>query len=98
MPADVLYKLLLLPAIFALYAFTCHWNSPENRRNWLRTIAVANISYALATAVLVYEHYDTLEWPGVLYFGVEIPVVGVIAMAEWRISSAPPPIISRDIV
>jgi hypothetical protein len=29
MPADVLYKLLLLPAIFALYTFTCHRNSNE---------------------------------------------------------------------
>ena len=84
MPSAVLYRLSLLIVVYALFSFYCYRRTPENWPPFLRGIATANLLYAVLTMVLVRIYFDQLTTLGLLYFALELLVLGAIAYIEFQ--------------
>jgi len=87
MPRNILYLLALLPCFFAAYSFLCHFLIHNNWRTFLMIIALANTSYCILTIGLLIVHYRNLTILGLLYFLLELLIVGILITAEIRASS-----------
>jgi len=84
MPKDILYLLTSLACILCLYSLGCYFFVTQNRRLYLKGIAIANFLYCCATIVLVIIHYTSLTIYGLTYFLVELFVVIVLVSIELR--------------
>ncbi|HMQ81477.1 MAG TPA: hypothetical protein PKA00_01165 [Saprospiraceae bacterium] len=83
MPVTVLYFLASLALIFFIYSLLCFLYVKASWRNFLKGIAAVNLLYCCLTLCLVFIHWDDLSVWGLLYFGMEIVVVSVLAVLEW---------------
>ena len=86
MPKEVLYYLALAAIVFFLYSFCLFLWFPDNWRGFLRIIAVANLIYCGVTLSLIVFLHTQLTTLGLFYFILEIIVIIVLAMIEWRTS------------
>ncbi|MCO6487363.1 MAG: hypothetical protein J5I98_03045 [Phaeodactylibacter sp.] len=84
MPPKVLYPLAAIAGVFAVYSLSCCFFLTQNRRPFLRGIAVANLLYCCLTLGLVFYFYPQLTALGVAYFLVEITVVLILAGVELK--------------
>ncbi len=84
MPRKALYFLSSIACVFAVYSFSCFLRLSENWRPYLKIIAVANLLYCGLTLVLVVYLYQRLAILGLLYFIVELIIVSILAIFEWR--------------
>ena len=84
MPHKILYGLAALAGLFTIYSF---WNYIWFKENWqpyLRAIAIVNLLYCGLTAVLViYFRHELTKW-GLLYFLLEMLVIIVLVVIEFR--------------
>lgn len=87
MPATTLYLLAFIPCIFVLYDVVCYLKVRENKRLFLKGIAVANLSYCLLSIVMLIYHYEQLTYLGILYFIGELIIVVLLANLQLRIAS-----------
>ena len=56
----------------------------RNRPRWmLSTLVVANLAYALFAAVLLTQFYPSCTGLGVVYFGLEVVIIGGLGVLEW---------------
>jgi hypothetical protein len=85
MPQAVLYQLVPIAAVFALYSLGCYAGNPQNWRFFLYIIAIANLLYCLVTFILVVIHFEKLTAVGVAYFLMEKVVVASLAVLEIRV-------------
>ncbi|MCB0589408.1 MAG: hypothetical protein KDD06_29250 [Phaeodactylibacter sp.] len=85
MPRQALYPLAAIAGLFAVYSLSCYWRLSENRRPYLRVIAVANLLYCCLSLALVVYFYSQLTVLGVAYFLVEIAVVLILAGLEYNL-------------
>jgi len=86
MPKEVLYALSVAPLIFAIYSFSAHFFAKKNWSFYLRGIAFANLIYSLASISLVIANFSVLTKLGVLHFSVELIIILLLVMIEFRIS------------
>lgn len=87
MPVEVLYILAAVPAVFALYSFSCFFFVRERWRPFLKLIAIANSVYCLVSLAMIFYHYEELTKLGIAYFLVEIVIVLLLVGVEWRVAS-----------
>ena len=87
MPLNVLIILALVPGFFAFYSFACYFFLKDNWSPFLKSIAIANLLYCLVTIGLVIYHYEKLTFLGVGYFAIEVLVVSVLIVLEFKASS-----------
>lgn len=84
MPRTTLYFLAIWPCFFVLYdAWNYKKNASQSGR-FLRGIAIANFSYVMLSFGLLIYHYPQLTVLGLVYFILEIIIVGILAIIEWR--------------
>lgn len=88
MPSMALHKLAITACVFAAYSLVCYWQTPQNWRPYLKTIALANFCYCLYTIYLVIQLYDVLTLLGISYFVAEVIVVFALVAFEWKRSNA----------
>lgn len=87
MPARVLYVLLIIAVVYALFSLSCYLARPRPGKPYLRTMAIANVLYAVLTAGLLACYYSRLSAWGLLYFVLELMVLLSLSLLEWRASS-----------
>jgi hypothetical protein len=84
MPRKILYVLSTIAFGYASYSMYCYFFIAGNLRYLLRIIAVANSLYCLLTATLAILYYKQLSVLGIAYFIVEICVIVILVMLEWK--------------
>jgi hypothetical protein len=84
MPHDVLYLLAFLPVLFFIYSISCYSFIKNNWKPYLRIIAVVNILYCILSISMIIIHASSLTILGYVYFIVEVIIVGVLAVVEYR--------------
>ena len=82
MPLNTLYFLAVLPCIFAVYSFYCYFFVKDNYRPYMQGIAVANLLYCFITLGLVIFHFKSLAILGLLYFCIELIIIGWLISYE----------------
>jgi len=82
MPVNVLYVLAAFAAVFMTYSFTCFAIVPKKPKPLLQIIGIANLSYSLATLLLMFFHWSTLVTLGKVYFIGEVLIIWVLAYRE----------------
>ncbi|MGB0982883.1 MAG: hypothetical protein ACPG19_02515 [Saprospiraceae bacterium] len=87
MPKNELYILSFLAVGFATYSLFFSWKTPSNWQIYLKIISIINLIYCCLTLGLVFYHQDTITVLGVVYFLVEILIVGSLAIFEFKVSS-----------
>lgn len=87
MPRNVLYPLAIVACIFAIYSMSCYFFLPVHWRPYLKVIALANLTYCCLTLALVIFHYQSLMVLGLLYFLLELVVVGALIYIELRVAA-----------
>lgn len=85
MPTDVLYPLAGIALCFAVYSF-CGYLFAKKYGMYIRIIALANLSYCLASTVLTTINSHVLSTLGLMYFAGEIILIMVIAYIEWQVA------------
>lgn len=84
MPAQVLYVLGAVAAVFAVYSFSCYCWLKRSHRSFLAAIIIANLLYAVLSLGLVIYYFPQLSNWGLLYFAGEIIVILVLVSIEYR--------------
>lgn len=84
MPIEKLHFLAGLACVFMLYDIWCYFKKPNNSRNYLRAIAIANFIYAIISIGLVIQFYDQLTLIGLSYFILEITILFILASYEFN--------------
>lgn len=85
MPREILISLSLIAVIFCIYSLSCFFVLKRNWKPFLKGIAIANLLYCIATAVLMIALFHQLTILELLYFTGEIIVVGVLVYFEFLI-------------
>lgn len=85
MPKNELYILSFLAVGFATYSLFFSWKTPSNWQIYLKIISIINLIYCCLTLGLVFYHQDTITVLGVVYFLVEILIVGSLAIFEFKV-------------
>jgi len=91
MPKSVLYPLAAVGLLLAAYSLGCHFFKVKRRRSFLLGIAMANLVYCLVSLALVALFFERLTVWGVVYFVLEVCVVGVLAGIEIRLATGSSP-------
>jgi hypothetical protein len=84
MPLHILYVLATVGFAFAAYSFCCYLFAGSKWKPYLKRIAIANLLYCCASMVLVVYFYKTLTVLGVIYFLVEMAVVSLLVLIEFK--------------
>lgn len=82
MPRTVVNYLSLTAATFALYSLGCYFFAVGNWRQYLRAIAIANLTYCCITVGLVFLYYQQLTILGLIYFLLELLVMSILITIE----------------
>lgn len=86
MPTDVLQPLSAVAACFAVYSF-CGYLFAKKYKLYIRIIALANLSYCIASAALTIINRHTLTSLGIMHFIGEIIIILSIFYIEWRVAN-----------
>jgi hypothetical protein len=89
LPAKAAHILALVALGFALYSSLCSWRLPAKWKRYMAVIMIANITYCVATAIVVLTYFQSLTALGLLYFGGEIAVIFLLVHIELEIYKAP---------
>ncbi len=84
MPRKVLYGLALPACFFAIYSFFCYFRIKKNWKPFLIGIAILNSIYCIISIVTVYFHYQTLTKLGLTYFILELAIVLIVIIIEFK--------------
>ena len=88
MPISILQGLAIAATIFAIYSLTCFVIAPKRWHIYLRTIAIVNLLYCIASIGLVMYYYPQLTILGVTYFLIEKIIVISLATVELKTSKS----------
>ena len=88
MPPNVLYRLSLLACVLAVYSLCCSFFAVGKWSLLLRVIAIANLLYCCLTigCLVVFSRHLTLL--GIVYFVLEVMVIGVLITIELKGASS----------
>jgi hypothetical protein len=87
MPEQTLYLLASLPCLFVTYDVFCFLSKERSTSNFIKTIALANISYCTLSIVAASYHFERLTYLGMTYFTMEIILILLLAIIELKIAS-----------
>lgn len=86
MPKEVLFPFAAVACIFAVYSLACHFNPPTKWQSYLIFITIANTIYCLVSVGFVIYHFENLTTLGRAYFFLEIIVIGLLVLTEFRLA------------
>lgn len=82
MSKSVLYVLSTIAFLFSVYSFFCFLYRTENWKMYMKGIAVANLMYGCLTIGMMVYFYQNITAIGLMYFMLELIVIGVLAIIE----------------
>ncbi len=85
MPKEILEPLAIIALCFAIYSF-CGYLFARKYKMYIRIIALANLSYCVTSATLIFMNIHSLTSFGILYFIGEIILITIIAFIEWQVA------------
>ncbi len=85
MPKEILGPLAIIALCFAIYSF-CGYLFARKYKIYIRIIALANLSYCVTSATLIFMNIHSLTSFGILYFIGEIILITIIAFIEWQVA------------
>jgi hypothetical protein len=88
MPQKVLYRLALVAVVFGVYSLCCYFFVSSNGRFYLKIITTANLLYGLVSITLVVYFRQRLTMLGLVYFLLELLVLGGLILIELRVLAA----------
>jgi hypothetical protein len=84
-PSSTLYLLAIMPIFFATYDFYCYRKKHQRTALFLKGIAVLNLIYCCISLGFVFYHFGTITNLGWIYFLIEIVIVLLLAIIEFRV-------------
>lgn len=84
MPSIVLYILSGIAFCLFIYSISCHRFIKSNWKPYLGIIIICNIIYSILSIGLIYKHYEKLTELGMIYFILELIIIGVIVIVEYN--------------
>jgi tryptophan-rich sensory protein len=84
MPKDILYILSGISFCLFTYSTTCYFFSEVISKYFLAVIIFLNIVYSLILIGFVIYNLDQLTVLGLTYFGLEIIVIGLVVLMEYK--------------
>lgn len=88
-PVHILYFLATLPLLFGIYDLLCYHFAKTKVGTFLKAIALMNLGYGILSLSLASLHFRELTVWGWSYILVEVVVIYLLAMVEWRVASLP---------
>lgn len=85
LPGDILMILSMVALCFAIFSSLAHRVSEHKRIKLLRVIIAANLSYCVATLLLVLMNFKDLPILGIVYFMGEIIVILFLVNIERKV-------------
>lgn len=82
MPQHVLTALAIAAALMCIYSLSCSVAVKKRWKPFLRTVAIINLLYSLATIAGMIRHWPMLKIPGIIYFILEILTLIVLVYVE----------------
>ncbi|MFD1552567.1 hypothetical protein DNU06_15645 [Putridiphycobacter roseus] len=83
-PHYMLISLAIFPCLFAAFDFFCYFSRTSQATNCLNIIATVNIIYAALSLGLTIYHFGTMHLLGITYFAIEVIIVLVIGILEFK--------------
>lgn len=94
MPKDILYSLAFVVVFYALYSFSCYFllfdkfgKATKKWQSFLKVIIAANSLYCLIMSLVLLEFYQNLTDLGLIYFTLEIIVIIILVILEFKVAS-----------
>ncbi len=87
MPEKILQLMLPIPIIFSVLSFLFFHCTKKNWRNRLKFMALLNFCYCVLTLILCLVQFSTLTKLGLSYFGLEMLIIGILAISEFKIAN-----------
>jgi hypothetical protein len=84
MPKDILYMLSGISFCLFTYSTTCYFLSKRISKKFLAVIIFFNIAYSLISTGFVISNLDHLTRFGLIYFVMEIIVIGLVVLMEYK--------------
>ena len=85
-PSHILYFLASLPILFAVYDLTIYFLDMKKNSAYLKGIALMNVSYCILSISLASIHFREITVWGWSYILLEVVVIYLLAMIEWRVA------------
>lgn len=82
---STLQLLTILPIVFCIYSACCYLLVKRSYKPFILIIAIANFLYCLITMVLIFTHYSELTILGLSYFILELMILVLIILLEFKI-------------
>lgn len=86
MPDKILTGLSAMATCLSMYSATCFFQKAR-RVIFMRVIAIANLFYCVLTLVLMGVYYSLLTRFGMLYFLLEIALIGGLVYVQLRVAA-----------
>ena len=88
MPITVLTYLSVIAACFCIYSTSCYFFLKENWAPFIRVISIGNLLYGILTMVLIIIYYAQLKTIGMIYFEIEVIIIGGLVYIELNVATA----------
>jgi len=85
-PSSALYILATLPMFFAIYDFYSYRQKDDKLGRFLKGIAIINLLYCCLSIWFAFYHFQTITYFGWAYLLIEILIVVIIAIIEFKIA------------
>ncbi len=85
-PRDITLLLVPLPFLYSIFSFLSYKFGNHYWRSLLKMIAIANLFYCCLTMYVTWINFDTLKILGITYFSIEISVIVILVIFEFRIA------------
>ena len=85
-PTSTLFFLASFPIFFAVYDYYCYKKEREKLGRLLQLIAILNILYCFLSMGFAVYHYETITYLGWIYISIEILIILVLAVLEFKVA------------
>jgi len=86
-PLTTLYFLAAIPVLFAMHDLCCSKKNNDQIGKLLKRVAILNFLYCCISIVLAFYHFKTITIFGWTYILVEILIVLILAIIEYKVAS-----------
>lgn len=84
MPKKNLYLLSGIAFCLFIYSMSCYLFIKSNWNLFLKILIICNATYLLISSVIIIKNLDKLTALGLIYFILELIIIGIIIIVEYK--------------